>query len=352
MIQPASISLCTVSMNRLFTLKETLPGNIACSKKYPNVEVILLDYNSSDGLETWVKENCLQYIEEGILSFYSIIAPLPRYFSHSHSRNIAFRLASGNIICNINADYHVGENILGYVSNEMSATDPLALIADLNESDRDNIGRICLRKTDFHTIGGFDEGFKGYGYEDIDLSMRLKMSGVRLKYLPGTFFNVYVGHDDIPRFENSYDYHHLQRAFVRKIDPATSSVLFLYKDGSLETGTLLKSENQFPSIREGGWKKGHWSLLEDDIRIEEVGEESRTFRQDRSQEKPRLIRGDEIYGEIIGTRDWNDILIRKSIIGNYQMMKNRRRSGNFKANEEGFGKGILRKNFSEIIELK
>ncbi|UCJ05015.1 hypothetical protein KTO58_15050 [Chitinophaga pendula] len=339
-------------MNRLFTLKETLPGNIACSRRFPNTEIILLDYNSSDGLESWVKENCLQYIEEGILSFYRIIDPLPRYFSHAHSRNIAFRLATGNIICNVNADYHVGDNILGYVSNELPVNDPLALIADLNGADRDNIGRICLRTADFHTVGGFDESFKGYGYEDIDLSLRLKMSGVHLKYLPNTFFNNYVSHDDIRRFENSYDYHHLQRAFVRKIDPGTSSVLFLYKDGKIEAGTLIKAEDHFPSIQEGGWRKGHWNSIGNHIHIEEVGEETRTFLEDHSHNVPQLVHGEEIYREVIRSEDWNDILLRKSIIGNYQMMKNRRKSGNCRANEEGFGKGIVMKNFCEIIELK
>jgi GT2 family glycosyltransferase len=36
----------------------------------------------------------------------------------------------------------------------------------------------------FRRVGGFDEGFVGYGWEDIELGMRLRNAGVRLRYEP------------------------------------------------------------------------------------------------------------------------------------------------------------------------
>ena len=53
---PYKISFATVCMNRLHHIRQTLPKNIADNSDYENVEFILLDYNSSDGLEEWVKE--------------------------------------------------------------------------------------------------------------------------------------------------------------------------------------------------------------------------------------------------------------------------------------------------------
>ncbi|KKL80749.1 hypothetical protein LCGC14_2001600, partial [marine sediment metagenome] len=48
------ISFCTTCMGRLYNLKETLPKNIEANGEYPNVEFVILDYNSSDGLGDWV----------------------------------------------------------------------------------------------------------------------------------------------------------------------------------------------------------------------------------------------------------------------------------------------------------
>jgi len=36
----------------------------------------------------------------------------------------------------------------------------------------------------FRAVGGFDEGFVGYGWEDIELGLRLRHAGVRLRYEP------------------------------------------------------------------------------------------------------------------------------------------------------------------------
>ncbi|MBW8685994.1 glycosyltransferase family 2 protein [Chitinophaga rhizophila] len=339
-------------MNRLFTLKQTLPGNIECCRKYPNAQVVLLDYNSTDGLEHWIKDNFYQYIEQGLLVFYKLIDPQPRFFSHSHSRNIAFRLATGNILCNVNADYHVGDNILTYINEAMQVTEQLALIAHLDDSDRDNLGRICLRNKDFNLVGGFDETFKGYGYEDIDLNMRLKMAGVRLQYLPGAFYNAYVEHEDVSRLENSYDYHHLKRAFVRKIERGKSSVLFLYEDHQLETGTLIKSSHNFPDIQEEGWLKGYWQQAADEISLDGLPGGTVRYREDLSADVPRLLRGNEVYKEVTGEQNRRKLLLNKSIIQNYQMMKNRRKSGQFRANTAGFGNGVVIRNFSDTIELR
>ena len=63
------ISFCIVCMNRLYHLKETLIKNIEDNISYEKLEFILLDYNSTDGLEDWVKSNMKDYIEKDSLKY-------------------------------------------------------------------------------------------------------------------------------------------------------------------------------------------------------------------------------------------------------------------------------------------
>ncbi|MCB1865661.1 MAG: glycosyltransferase [Chromatiales bacterium] len=44
---------------------------------------------------------------------------------------------------------------------------------------------VVLRREWFERIGGFDEGYSRYGFEDRDLLLRLKEAGARIRYTPG-----------------------------------------------------------------------------------------------------------------------------------------------------------------------
>ena len=102
-----TISFCTVSMNRCTHIKSTLLKNIE-ENYIPNVtEFVLLDYNSSDGLEDWVYKNAMYYIDKGILKFYR--NNTATFFHRAHARNQCLRLATSDIICNIDADNYMGK---------------------------------------------------------------------------------------------------------------------------------------------------------------------------------------------------------------------------------------------------
>ena len=66
---------------------------------YEQLEFVLLDYNSQDGMEEWVKENLSQHISSGKVSYYKTFEPSS--FKHSHAKNLALKLASNNIVCSI-----------------------------------------------------------------------------------------------------------------------------------------------------------------------------------------------------------------------------------------------------------
>ncbi|MGB8192332.1 MAG: glycosyltransferase, partial [Chitinophagaceae bacterium] len=100
------ISFCTVCRNRLEYVRQTLPVNIRENAAYENVEFVLLDYNSPDGLEEWVKSEMKQHIESGILKYYKTTEP--DHFKMSHSKNMALKLGSGDIITQLDADNYAG----------------------------------------------------------------------------------------------------------------------------------------------------------------------------------------------------------------------------------------------------
>jgi len=88
-MKPKKIAFCTTCMNRMHHLRQTLEKNIQDNHLPDRVEFIVLDYNSQDDLEQWLRQNMKSYINTGILVYYKTFEP--EYYLRSHSRNMAFR---------------------------------------------------------------------------------------------------------------------------------------------------------------------------------------------------------------------------------------------------------------------
>ena len=79
------ISICTNCMGRAENIKETYEQNIKDCSYYPNIEFVLLNYNSQDDLSEYVKKYLSKYIRLGFLNYYEMIGPelrgypLPQY---------------------------------------------------------------------------------------------------------------------------------------------------------------------------------------------------------------------------------------------------------------------------------
>jgi hypothetical protein len=172
-----SISLCITCMNRLYNLKETLPTNLKMEEGYPFLEFVVLDYNSKDGLEEWMKNNMMDHIESGRVSYYR--TEEPKYFSMSHSRNIAFKVADGDIVLNLDADNYTAQNwedpplephsyYLNRMANEAEGKKII-----FAKGKRSMHGRVGFYKNEFiNDLGGYDEDLLGYGHDDHDLVQR------------------------------------------------------------------------------------------------------------------------------------------------------------------------------------
>ena len=195
------ISLCTTSRNRLHHVRETLPQNIADNKDYPNLEFVLLDYNSSDGLGGWVRKELGDEIASGRLNYY--LAPQPKHFHATHSRNMSIRLASGDIVCVVDADNYTGRGFASYLADQVEPDNFLIgcrIEGDqfMLVNDEGCVGRYALYKATFLDVGGMDEAHVGWGYDDMDLFCRLMARGYRCQSIEPRYARC-IPHDDVER---------------------------------------------------------------------------------------------------------------------------------------------------------
>jgi glycosyltransferase involved in cell wall biosynthesis len=272
-MQEVKISLCTVSMNRLAHIMATLPANIAANKDYNNLEFVLLDYHSSDGLEEWVKANLADHISSGRLKFFRTTEPLA--FNRSHSSNMVFKLASGDIICRIDADNYTGEGFARYVQQQFSKESNIYLSTSMKvpHTAKDVMGRICLWKKDFEKVGGYDENMDGYGFEDLDISNRLKLTGlIKESIYPRKFLHA-IQHEDTLRISDEYIMKKMHQLLVHHISPAHSRVLILLNDATCILANITDSmainahrPEVFKEVRHSHiithyqeWEYGYWA---------------------------------------------------------------------------------------------
>lgn len=314
-------------MNRLHHLQETLPMNVLDCADNENVEFVILDYNSTDGLDLWMKNNLHSLASKVV--YYKTNEP--KFYNRSHSRNMAFRLATGDILINLDADNYAGKGFFDNVK-EVFEQNQSVFIAPQDESLSDTFGKIGMTKADFLAIKGYDEMIKGYGFEDNDIKNRLQNLGrKKLEYSQPEFLKA-ITHTEEERIKNEFIYHHLQNIFVEKISHQKAKLLFVYQDNTYESAHVADSiftdfENQDNFIKPLE-ALNRYFILDQSI-------EKGIFREDLVQNASQIEEKETIF----------------SLINFYSQLTNKLRfMDNFHnqriaVNEVGFGCGTVIKNF-------
>jgi hypothetical protein len=193
------VSICTNCMNRTSDLKQTYIKNLEENMEYPHVDFVLLNYNSKDDMDEWAKKNLMKYIEKGVLNYYHTTEP--QYYSMTHSRNVAFKLAQGDIVNNVDADHYTNPahgSPIKYrgIKIDMSFAEYINVLANHQhkqavflKSKQKNRGRLGFYKEDFLWLGGYDEGLHGYGHDDYDLLNRALCAGFTCMFFTGDYFS-------------------------------------------------------------------------------------------------------------------------------------------------------------------
>lgn len=171
------LSYCTTCKGRAEDLKETLLQNLADNAR-SNADFVVLDYSSDDGLAEWVQANCQTQILKGQLAFYRSAGQ--KYFHTAHAKNCAHLLATGDLLCNLDADNFTGEGWSDFIYDRINAGNDFLYSATGTGSH----GRVVVKTDAFHAAGGYDERLSGYGWDDNDLTERLWKLGYRSQILP------------------------------------------------------------------------------------------------------------------------------------------------------------------------
>ena len=204
------ISFCTTCMGRAHHLRQTLPRNLADTVSWVRpeaVEFVVVDYSSPDDLVEWFETDpeLAIYRERGILRLVRVAGQT--HFRHSHAKNVAHQAATGDVVCNVDADNFVGPGFAAYL-RAVFVRRPRTVVAT-SRLDRGLIdprwqgcmGRLALRRSDFDALGGYDESvrFRGWAGEDSDLLMRAVRSRLTPVLLRDRRFLEVVTHSDLER---------------------------------------------------------------------------------------------------------------------------------------------------------
>ncbi|GAB3742816.1 glycosyltransferase family 2 protein [Spirosoma lituiforme] len=346
------ISLCTVCMNRTYHLKKTLIKNLEDDYDNQDSEYVLLNYNSSDDMEDWVRKELQIFIDMGKLVYYRTYEP--KSFSQSHSRNMAFKLAKGDILCNIDADNFTGKRFSNYVINLFKKSN-VFLSATINgdeSKDTGILGRVCLLKDDFLRLRGYDERMKGYGYEDTDLKLRLKSLGNEEVFIDKQYCG-YIQHENNARVSNEELAYSIKLILLKKVNYYKSYIYFLYTNGECEQYQLVDNyfvksdniENCFYDKGKTTWRHGlrmnnkfSWTVKKHGIEFKSSNGVISFFCLNE-------------FSIIEARNDIEEMYILKSTIINRNLMEKSAHKNENTKNLRGFGKGIVFKNFNLIDKI-
>jgi hypothetical protein len=238
------ISYCTTCMGRLKHLKETYLQNIHNNSEYGNVEFVLVNFNSQDGLHEWAMDNLSSYITEGIVNYF--YTKDPEYFHMSKAKNLAHRLATGDILVNLDADNFLGKNhafYLNYLYKNDTSGKKVFRFTKPDMRFYDTSGKIALRKSEFYAVGGYLEDLLPYGEEDLDLLYKLSDIGCEIEIIDVVNFLRTVKHSTKDRSKNlGYTKQiHEMRALNRQI---IKGKLLKQKNSPFQPYTVYKNFNE------------------------------------------------------------------------------------------------------------
>jgi len=354
------ISFCVVCMNRLHQLKQTLIQNILDNADYEDLEFVVLDYNSKDGMEEWAKENLAQYIKTGRVVYYRTTDP--ESWNPSHSKNLAFKLATGDIVCSIWADYYTGAEFAQYVNDSFKADDNIVLTPiDFHRIKKnyappgDVLGKVCVKKSDFLKIEGFDERMDRHGFEDYDFVNRLEIVGVKRVLIDDFAYLKYISHGNDERYSLPKN---LSGMYVKYISASESEVLFLYNNQCFDKGTVIDnytagSENYIYayaprkdhfeySLKETSWLTGVWQK-NNNVIIFSTGDK---FSLDENTKHLTRENEADTFYHIIDTETVKSVLTFQHFFYTRSIMEESLKNNIAIVNNAKFGKATVFKNFA------
>lgn len=177
------VSFCIPCMNRTYDLKKVMPYLIKAAKTSPPVEVVIIDYNSKDDLEEYIRSVKQENLD--FLLTYRKYTGRDTYHM-AHARNLSVLTASGEYIVIFSADLYPNDGFIPTVRRLIAETGAGWLYTGLVY-----LGVIVCKKAEFVAAGGYDERFELYGPEDKDLNERLARRKVKSARYPEELIGIF-----------------------------------------------------------------------------------------------------------------------------------------------------------------
>jgi hypothetical protein len=270
--------------------------------------VVLVNYNSPDHLDDFVRSRHMRDIEAGRLSIYRFTEPGP--FRMAHAKNLAHRLAmaeGADALVNVDADNFAGAGFDQYVARQLSeAEGDVFLWAHMKKGEmrRGISGRIAVTSHAFLAAGGYDEVFNTWSPDDKDFNVRLRRLGFEAREIDAAYLDA-INHNDRMRFR---EYPHLEGANVHEdFDLTGREDIRIANSGRFGLGVVYKNFGREPiellplptrifgigmhktattslhrALRRLGfdaahWKSAHWAKA--------IWDEMRTHKRSRTLER-------------------------------------------------------------------
>ena len=176
------LSFCISCMNRLHQISKTLIKNLEDNKNQ-NIEFILVDFNSNDGLKEYIFTNnyIKKYLDSKQLKYF--FTDKLKYWHASIAKNTTHKLANGKFLVNLDCDNFIGKDGGDLLLKLFKEDEDIIISQSRNIFGSGTAGRISLSKENFTKLGGYDEFFYPMGYQDTDLINRAIELNLKLIHL-------------------------------------------------------------------------------------------------------------------------------------------------------------------------
>lgn len=266
-------------MNRMPHLSQTLPVNIAENQDCPDLEFVVLNYNSRDDMDQWMRTHMSDHIASGLVKYYRTTEP--EFFNLAHSKNMCTNLATGEVVCNVDADNFAGPGYINWVRECFAVKGPDTVITTLRKDGipyRDQGGKLCFTKALFNAVNGYDESIFGYGMDDVDFCNRLENAGATRVFIEEEKYLRFIPHSDEERIANYRYPNNLISIYQCMTDDMEDiqKVLYLFTDHTAAEMTYRFNESVSSNlvitflgwtVDRGGHRKAAFSRTKDGLKL-------------------------------------------------------------------------------------
>lgn len=196
----SQISIVITCKNRLHHLKQTLPR--MCEQN--DCEVIVVDYGCTQGTSIWVTKNFPE-------------VKLIRYgddpeFCAACARNIGAKFATGKYLLFADADVIFQKDLTKWLLNNLNDK---VFYTSNDDRHHELKGTFICSKEGFDKVQGYDEVFRYWGGEDVELYERLEFSGFSQLNYPKGYLKP-IKHDDTERVFGSKEHNFTKEIAMRR----------------------------------------------------------------------------------------------------------------------------------------